>query len=65
MSKKGALVSMVLVVIASLIAALAITATARADVFPPISAYPYVQGWDDGGAISTSDDWSGVPGVIG
>lgn len=42
---------------------LVITAHAAADSTP--QALPFSQDWSDTGLITTNDDWSGVPGVLG
>jgi hypothetical protein len=47
----------------AMIAGLGCAAAARADLTP--QAIPFSQNWTNIGLITTSDDWSGVPGVIG
>lgn len=47
-------------------AALALTmaaGTARADTTP--QTLPFTQDWTNTGLITTNDDWSGVPGIVG
>ena len=41
------------------------TAPALADPDPAISDLPYAQDWSDSSVLTTDDDWSGVPGVVG
>ncbi|MCK6406032.1 MAG: ExeM/NucH family extracellular endonuclease [Rhodocyclaceae bacterium] len=50
-------------VIATLAASLAAIAPAHADsTYQPL---PFAQNWSNTGLISASDDWSGVPGIMG
>ena len=38
----------------------------RADsTYQPLASGPFTQNWFDTGLITTNDDWSGVPGIIG
>ncbi len=47
----------------SALAVLGVAGVAHADTTP--QAVPFSQAWSDPGLITTNDDWSGVPGIVG
>ncbi|NLA68949.1 MAG: hypothetical protein GX856_12045, partial [Gammaproteobacteria bacterium] len=47
----------------ALVLALAVPAAAHADATP--QTLPFAQDWSDTGLITTNNDWSGVPGIVG